>query len=139
MRPYSCYAPARARFQPRTRSGYPTFRNTGGRNHLINTKPASNILRTESGFDIQMAIPGLSKDQVKIEINENQLTVSATPMDQEISPKMIRKEFNYQGFTRSFRLHKDADTNAISASFDQGLLTITVPDIEKTTTKINIQ
>ena len=143
MRPYSCYPPARSSFQPTARrfqnSGTPQFRNGGLRNNVVRSKPAANILRIDDGFNIQMAIPGISKEQVKIEVNENQITVSATPSDQENKPKMVRKEFSYEGFNRSFRLQKNANTNAISASFDQGLLTITVPDLEKTTTKINIQ
>ena len=143
MRPYSCYSPARTRFQPGTRrftnSGMPQIRKTRSGNHVINTRPAANILRKENGFDIQMAIPGLAKDHVKIEIHENQLVVSATPGDTEVTPKMIRKEFNYNGFKRSFRLHKNANTEAIQATFDQGMLTISIPDTEKTTTKINIQ
>lgn len=143
MRPYSCYPPARSSFQPIARKflnpSNPQLRNGGLENHLVSSKPAANILRIDDGFNIQMAIPGLSKEQVKIEINDHQITVSATPSDQENKPKMIRKEFGYEDFKRSFRLQKNANTKAISASFDQGLLTITVPDLEKTTTKINIQ
>jgi len=143
MRPYSFYPATRARFIPATgRFSTPNFsatRHAGMKNHVISSMPAANILRKEGGFDIQLAIPGLSKDQVNIELNENQLTISAIPNDQENQTTMIRKEFNYDTFKRSFRLHKDADINAISASFDQGLLTIHVPDLEKTITKINIQ
>lgn len=143
MKPYSCYPTPGTRFVPNSgrfsNPGFSQARNAGIKNHLVNSTPSANILRKEGGFDIQLAIPGLSKEQVKIEFHENQLTISASPIDQENKPKMIRKEFNYEGFKRSFRLHKNADTNAISASFNQGLLTIHVPDLEKTTTKINIQ
>ncbi len=143
MRPYSCYPAGRTRFEPQARRfsnpGFPQFSNVGSKNQLISTKPSANIIRNEGGFSIQMAIPGLSKDKVKIEINENQLTVSAISTDQENKPNMIRQEFSYEGFKRSFQLHKNANTNAIDATFDQGLLTITIPDQEKVTTKINIQ
>ncbi len=141
MRPYSCYPPARTRFQPNTtrfnNPNFPPFRNAGFKNQMISTSPSANIVRKEGSFDIQLAIPGLSKEQVKIEIHENQLTIHATA--KESNPRMIRKEFNYEGFKRSFRLHKNADMNAINASFDQGILTINIPDLEKTITKINIQ
>lgn len=143
MNPYPCYPASRTRFAPTntrtTNPGFSQVRNGGYRNHLVSTVPSANILRTEGGFDIQMAIPGLGKDQVKIEFHENQLTVSGIPKDQENKPKMVRKEFNFEGFKRSFRLHKNANTSAISASFHQGLLTIHIPDQEKKTTKINIQ
>ncbi len=143
MRPYSCYPEARSRFVPATgrfsNPYFPTFRHVDSGNHLMKTYPAANILRKEDGFDIQMAIPGLAKDQVKIEVEENRLTVSAIPAEATETPKMIRKEFGYQDFKRSFRLHKNANVSAVSASFDQGVLTIHVPDLEKTTTKINIQ
>ncbi len=143
MRPYSCNPMVRTQFAPSSRRfsnpGFPQTNRPGFTNQLVSTRPSANILRKESGFDIQLAIPGLTKDQVKIEFHENQLIISATPNEQDNQPKMIRKEFNYEGFKRSFRLHKNADTNTISASFHQGLLTIHVPDMEKTITKINIQ
>ena len=143
MKPYPCYPASRTRFAPTNsrfvNRGLPQVSHSGFKNQLVRSVPSANILRKEGGFDIQMAIPGLSKDQVKIEFHENQLTISGIPKDQENKPKMVRKEFNYEGFKRSFRLHKNANTNAISASFDQGLLTIHVPDMEKKTTKINIQ
>jgi HSP20 family protein len=143
MKPYSCYPASRTRFAPSntrfTNPGFSQVRNGGFKNHLVSTVPSANILRKEGGFDIQLAIPGLGKDQVKIEFHENQITISGIATDQENKPKMVRKEFNFSGFKRSFQLHKNADANAISASFNQGLLTIHIPDMEKKTTKINIQ
>jgi len=83
-------------------------------------------------------VPGLSRDQIKIELHEDQLIITGPAPSTDSRPKYIREEFDYTGFKRTFRLNQTADTEAMSASFDQGLLTIVIPDKTPVTTKINI-
>jgi HSP20 family protein len=107
------------------------------------SQPASNISRKEGAYEIQLAVPGMSKDKIKIEVIDEKLIVTATkPENAETETgnfKSIRQEFNYEGFKRIFRLHKNANSAALSASFNQGILTIVIPDREAETIKIDIQ
>jgi HSP20 family protein len=102
-------------------------------------RPAANIERIEGAYKIQLAIPGVAKDQIKIEINDDQLIVTGLPVNSESKPKFVREEFDFGGFKRAFRLHKNADTTAMTAAFEQGILTIIIPDASPETIKINIQ
>ncbi|MBK9982334.1 MAG: Hsp20/alpha crystallin family protein [Saprospiraceae bacterium] len=140
MKPYACYPGARARFQPmhsNVRSPYNfNVPFTSGKE----TRPAANIVRNEGSFEIQLAVPGFAKDQIKIEVNEDQLIVTATnPNQDDQKLKFIRQEFEALSFKRVFRLHRNANSSALKASFDQGILTIIIPDKEPETIKIAIQ
>ncbi len=140
MKPYACYPGARARFQPmqsNVRTPYnPFIPFTSGKE----TRPAANIVRNEGSYEIQLAVPGFAKDQIKIEVNEDQLIITATnPNQEEQKTKFIRQEFEALSFKRVFRLHRNANSSALKASFDQGVLTVTIPDKEPETIKIDIQ
>lgn len=138
MRPYTYYP--RTRFQPVTASFVaPVLPSFYTRNvNPVNQAPAVNILRDETAYVIRLAVPGMTKENIKIEINEDQLIISATEVQPENKPNYVRHEFNYHGFKRSFGLHKQANIDAMTASFDQGILTIVVPDKAPETRKIEI-
>jgi HSP20 family protein len=121
------------RFQPPA-SGFvnpyfftPFAREAAKQNPVAN-RPAANIIREEAAFKIELAVPGLSKEQIKIELNDDQLIVTGPEASKEEGPKYARKEFDFAGFKRTFRLNKNANTAAMTASFEQGLLTIVIPD-----------
>lgn len=142
MKSYACYPNGRTRFQaPMGGFVNPYFtqktNEAAGSNPVAN-RPAANIIREEGAYKIQLAVPGLSKEQIKIEFADGQLIVSGAAKETTEKPKFVRAEFDYAGFKRTFRLHKNADVAAASASFDQGLLTIVIPDLAQVTTKINI-
>ena len=113
---------------------YPAYTT---RNQVDNT-PAANIERLEGSYVIRMAVPGLSKDDIRVEINDDQLVISAGEVKNESNPNYVRREFDYTNFKRSFRLHKNANAEAMTASFDQGILTIVVPDRQPEVRKIEI-
>ena len=134
----------RARYHPfRPAFQVPVFNRENAFGSAANTKstrPSANILRKEGAYEIKLAVPGLSKDQIRIEIVENNLVVSAIVSEQDVKKNgFIRQEFDYSGFKRTFRLHRNADTAALKASFDQGILSIIIPDKEPETIKIDIQ
>jgi HSP20 family protein len=142
MKSYACYPGARTRFKAPV-SGFvnpyfPQTSNVASKRHLVANRPAANIIREENAFTIQLAVPGLKKDQIKIELHEDQLTISGPAATADPKPKYLREEFDYTGFTRTFRLHTQADATAMHAAFEQGLLTVTIPDKVPVTTKINI-
>jgi HSP20 family protein len=113
--------------------------------------PAADVLETATGFELQLALPGVKKDAVNIEFLEGQLVISgnrpkltaapqeaaATPETapaNEAAPKFRRTETNYGTFTRSFRLPETVNVKAIAAELTDGILRVTLPfDTEKVT------
>lgn len=143
MRSYSCIPKAGMRYQA-PMSGFvnPNFQRfapNATNSHTMASRPAANILREEKGFKIQLAVPGLTKEQIKIEFIDSDLVISAITSTEETKASFRRKEFDYTAFKRIFRLHKNADITAITATCEQGLLTISIPDRTPVTTQINIK
>lgn len=141
MKPYAFSPVMRTRFQPATPfviRPYNYQRPFTKDFEQKVTTPSANILRMENGYEIRMAVPGVPKHLIKIEVVENQLVVSANQPSQDEQLKFVRHEFDFNGFKRTFNLHKNADTAQLKASFDQGILTITIPDREPETRKIEI-
>lgn len=103
-------------------------------NEIFNTPnnitPAANISESENGYRIELAIPGFSKDEFSIEVQERLLQVSSRKEAEE-EKKYLRKEFSAQSFHRSFRLPKTVDTDAIEAQYDNGVLVLSLPKLEE--------
>jgi HSP20 family protein len=140
MKTYACYPKARTRFHAPAFGFFNPYSSsaTQPEEERIN-RPSANIIREESGYKIQLAVPGLTKDQIKIELNDDQLVITGPAVDKETQLKYVRKEFDSNGFKRVFRLHKNANAAAMTASFEHGILTIVIPDAAPETVKINIQ
>ncbi len=103
--------------------------------------PKVDILENDKAYDISVAVPGLSKDDFNIGLNDNFLTVSG-----ERKFAKERKENNvhvvetqYGNFSRSFSLPENVDAGKISAAYNNGILEITVPKDEKKTLKTTIK
>ncbi|MDJ0646348.1 MAG: Hsp20/alpha crystallin family protein [Flavobacteriaceae bacterium] len=102
------------------------------------TLPAVNIKEDENAFSVEVAVPGLAKEDIKINIENNVLTISSERKseNEEKKENYTRREYSYQSFKRSFKLPKDTvDTDNISASHVNGELTITIPKMEKVAPK----
>merc|ERR1711976_214874 len=86
--------------------------------------PSVNIFEQEDGFAIQMAVPGMKKEDFNIEIEGNGLSVSAQSKKEEKSTKenYSTREFNFSSFKRSFTLPKRADRKNIEAKYIDGIL-----------------
>ncbi len=94
--------------------------------------PATNILESEQAFEIQLAVPGMKKEDFKMEMEENILTVTFEKKEEEKpAGEYLRREFDMDEFTRSFSIPKTADVESIKAKYDNGILHITVPKIDK--------
>ncbi|GBL35639.1 spore protein SP21 [Filimonas sp.] len=78
--------------------------------------------------------PGLSKSDFKIALEDNLLTVSYEKSEEktEDTEKFIRKEFSIKSFKRSFTLNESLKSDEISATYENGLLTVHVPKAEET-------
>lgn len=97
--------------------------------------PAVNIKETEEGYAIEMAAPGMNKDDFKVDLDHNLLTISAETKseesDKDAEGKYTRREFNYRSFKRTFTLPETADGEKIHAAYKEGVLAIDIPKKEE--------
>ena len=92
--------------------------------------PAVNIYESEQKFEIEIAAPGLEKEDFKIDLKNDYLLVYSEKKDQKEEKekgKVVRSEFRYSSFQRSFALPKDIDATAINAIHKNGVLIIELP------------
>jgi len=97
------------------------------RNHR--NVPSANVKEKDDKFEIELAVPGFDKEQVKVELNDKVLTISSEREEhnEEKEEKYSRREFRYSSFSRSFRLPENIQEGEIKANFKNGILTIEVP------------
>ena len=98
------------------------------------TSPALNILEKDNGFRVELAVPGMLKENIKVDINkENQLVISAekTTESEEKQERYLRKEFGYSQFVKTLTLPDDVDREGISASYENGILLVDIPRTPK--------
>jgi len=100
---------------------------------LATRVPAVNIAETENAFQIELAAPGLKKEDFKISLDKSVLSVSADKKveDTEEGKKFSKREYSYNSFTRSFTLPETADTSNIEAEYLDGVLKLTVAKKEE--------
>jgi HSP20 family protein len=92
------------------------------------TTPAANISEKNSSYLFDIAAPGLSKEDFKVELTKDMLRISANKKNEEkAATSYCKREYNYTNWTRSFTLPKDIDTNKISAEYINGELKISLP------------
>lgn len=97
------------------------------------TIPAVNVVENEEGFRIEVAAPGLQKSDFKLNLEKNQLTISAEKEQKEENKneKYTRKEFKYTSFQRTFTLPNTVDGDRIEANYADGILSIALPKREE--------
>ena len=109
--------------------GLSNFSNTN------TTIPGVNIKETADNFEVEVAAPGMSKKDFKIELDGNALTISSEKTNRQEDKedeKYTRKEFSYQSFYRTFTLPKEVvDVDKIEAKYDNGLLHLLIPKKEE--------
>ncbi len=94
--------------------------------------PAVNILENEDKFSIELAAPGLNKEDFNIKFDNGKLTISAKKQEEKDTNKYTKREFNYAGFSRSFVVPKQkVDDGKITAAYENGVLNITLPKREE--------
>jgi HSP20 family protein len=98
------------------------------------TLPAVNIKENADAFMVEMAAPGMVKDDFKIELNNDLLTISSEKKNEnevKEGETYTRREYSYQSFSRSFTLPKTVDAEKISAKYENGILSIAIPKKEE--------
>lgn len=98
--------------------------------------PATNVSENENMFNIELSIPGYTKDDIKIEVEKNVLKISAQTEvkneEKDENQKIHRQEFRSSSFSRSFVIPEHVDTENISASQKDGILQIVLPKLNRT-------
>lgn len=98
------------------------------------TLPAVNIVENQTEFVVEVAAPGLKKEDFEIQIHDNVLTISSERRDEkeESEKNYSRREYKYLAFKRSFTLPKDLiDDKKVEAKYENGELLITIPKKEE--------
>ena len=99
------------------------------------TIPAVNIKETAENYEVEVAAPGMTKKDFKVELDGNSLTISSERTNQKEENEGERyasKEFSYQSFQRTFTLQKDVvDMDKIQAKYENGLLHLIIPKKEE--------
>ncbi|GAB4041649.1 Hsp20/alpha crystallin family protein [Spirosoma jeollabukense] len=108
--------------------------------------PAVNVVEHNDGFRIDVAAPGLKKEDFKLNLNHNNLTISAYREERNEQPaaqsdqdgqtdrknqeKYARREFSYTSFQRTFMLPNSVEADQIKANYEDGVLKIEIPKRE---------
>ena len=98
------------------------------------TLPSVNIKENPDAFTVEVAAPGIDKNDFKLELNHNTLTVSSEKkVESETKENEVftKREFSYQSFSRSFTLPMIADGERISANYENGILLVSIPKKEE--------
>ena len=109
------------------------FNETATRNGGSAFVPKVDVIENEKSYELHVAAPGLSKDDFKIELHDNQLTVSGERRftDEKKEKNYHTIETQYGSFSRSFYLPENVDAGNINAKYNNGILELTVPKDEK--------
>lgn len=96
-------------------------------------KPGSEILKTDTGYQVRVSLPGVKKEDMKVDMEGNVLTLSGERKNEHIENKnnVVRSEISYGKFSRSFTLSNDIERSKITADYKDGILTIDLPTAEK--------
>ena len=96
-------------------------------------KPAANVREDEKNYAIELALPGFTKDEISISFEDEVLTITAgrQPKEDVKGPKYTWNEFGYKSkYERSFQLPETVNADNSSASFENGILLVTLPKKE---------
>ena len=130
----------------RKRSYSPRYSDTFFGNDLLSgffsdgadySVPAVNIKENGNSFDIEMAAPGLNKEDFNIKIEKNILTISSKieNKNETENEKFTRKEFSFKSFSRSFSIPETVDFDKIKATHKNGVLTLELPKLDEAKVK----
>jgi len=108
--------------------------NFFNRRHSV---PSVNSVENNDSFEIDLAVPGMKKDDFTIELNDKILVISSDNSDYDQNERTRLNEFNYSSFQRSFRVPESVELDKIKANYKNGILKIKLPKRKESITKPN--
>ena|SRR5690554_3613639 len=95
--------------------------------------PKVNIKEGEDGYLLELAVPGMAKENFKIKLDQEVLSISSEKKEEatEDAKEYRRREFTYHAFERRFNLPEDVDSEKISANYVNGVLSVEIPKLEE--------
>lgn len=106
------------------------FPVTGNGNRRL---PAVNVKETDKSYLLELAVPGIDRNNLKIDMNEDVLTISSEVKNEneQENDGYMRREFSFDSFTRSFYIPENVNKEKIGASYKDGILTVEMPKEEE--------
>ncbi len=104
------------------------------RSHSV---PSVNSVENNDSFEIDLAVPGMKKEDFTIELNDKVLVISSETSNTMENDKMRLNEFNFSSFQRSFRIPDSVDHDKIKANYKNGILKIKLPKRKESISKPN--
>lgn len=92
------------------------------------TKPAVNIIEEQDKYLLELAIPGIKKENIEVKIENKQLIISSSKVqkEEEVKENFIKMEYNYDSFKRVFTLPDSINSNEINAEYFDGILKLSL-------------
>ena len=110
------------------------FNNVGGRS-MASTTPAVNVKETDKAFVLEVAVPGMKKDNINVMVEPNNTLVisseTSASKEEKEEGKYTRKEFTYSAFKRSFALPDNVHAENVNAKYEDGILMLTIPKMQE--------
>ena len=108
--------------------------NLFNRNYSV---PSVNSIENNDSFEIDLAVPGMKKEDFSIELNDKILVISSESSNDFENSNMRLNEFNFSSFQRSFRVPNSVDQDKIKANYKNGILKIKLPKRKESISKPN--
>ena len=106
--------------------------------HRVNARyntPKANIIKSDTGFVVELAAPGYSRDEFEMTVDNNQLSIQMKTEDtKNYEDSLVHQEYSFTNFKRSFSLPENTNVEGITARYDAGILYVNVPVENKTCT-----
>jgi len=101
------------------------------------TKPEVNIIEEQDKYLLELAVPGMKKEDIDIKIEAKQLIISSSKElnDEETKDNFIKMEYNYESFRRAFSLPDTVNSNEIQAEYNDGILKLSLMKKEEAVKK----
>jgi len=104
------------------------------RNHSV---PSVNTIENDDSFEIDLAVPGMKKDDFSIELDNNVLIISSETSNNVSNEKLRLNEFNFSSFQRSFKVPESVNLDKIKGNYKNGILKILLPKKKNSISKSN--
>ena len=121
------------------------FNEIAKANTFVNQNPAVNVAEEDLAYRLEVAVPGLRKEDIDLKIEDETLIISASKEEktEESKENYTRREFNFNNFERRFEFNESIDIENIKADFSEGILSIFLPkiveEVKETNRKIEIR